>query len=211
MRLFGFLLFFVLAVSLEAQLYYGFKGNYSIPFVDSQEIKYDDADDFLIYRVNFIDQSVAPTISLYGYYRKDLIYFQSELIYRQVKSRFIADNYVDLTNITRIENIKITKSIDVPIIAGLRVDRFKLGFGPSFSFIISENKIFQDIELFEEQRSRVESGFGFYFGVVLYRLHVDLSYQYKFNGVGDYLYWRGAYKGFSQSVQFIDLGMAFIF
>ncbi len=193
------------------QLYYGIKGTYSITFNSQQEIKYDDGQDFLIYRVNFLEMDVSPTVSLLGYYRKDWIYFQTELAYKRVKTRFLATNYVDLRNITEIQNIKLTHSIDLPLIAGARLDRFKLGFGPVFSYILSENPIFQDINLFQERRSRVETGFGFQFGIVLYRLHVDLNYQYRFNDVGDYLYWRGDHRGFSQRVQFLDLGLAFVF
>ncbi len=128
-----------------------------------------------------------------------------------MKTRFRADNYIDLENITSTENTKITKSIDVPIIAGVRLDKFKLGVGPTFSFILADNKIFLDTEYFEERRSRVETGFGFHLGVLLYRMHIDLSYQYRFNQVGDYLYWRKSHQGFSQPVRFLDLGLALMF
>jgi len=149
--------------------------------------------------------------SLVGYYRNELVYFQTEVQYKSVKTRFNADNYIDLNNITSTNHVKLTRSIDVPIIAGVRLDRFKLGVGPTFSFIVSENEVFQDTDLFEERRKNIESGFGFQFGVVLYRLHLDLSYQYKFNQVGDYLYWRKTHQGFSQPVQFIELGLALMF
>ena len=195
------------AFETRGQFNFGIKGSYSLPFNTKQEIKYDDSQDFLIYRVNFLELDVSPTIALVGYYRNDLVYFQLELAYKRVRSRFLADNYVDLENITQTENVKQTHSLDFPLMAGIRIDHFKLGVGPTFSFIISENPIFQDVDLFEERRSSTEIGFGFTAGIVLYRLHVEMSYQYKFNGVGDYLYWRQDYRGFSQPVQFIELSM----
>jgi len=204
-------LFVFLGFEASSQLYFGVKGAYSIPFNSPQEIKYDDFQDFLIYRVNFIERDATPTLSILGYYRSDWIYFQLEAGYKRVKTRFIADNYFDLENITKTENTKTTHSLDFPIIAGLRLEQFKLGFGPTFSFILKENPIFQDIEFFEERRNRLETGFAFHFGVVLYRFHIDLSYHYRFNGVGDYLYWRQAYRGFSQPVQYLDLGFALVF
>lgn len=196
--------------SLQAQFGYGLKGSYSIPFNTKEEIKYDDSQDYLIYKVLFEEIDVAPTLSLLGYYRRDLIYFQSELSYRRVRSRFTADNYVDLENITTLGNTKTTHSLDVPFVAGVRIEQFKLGVGPTFSFILSENKLFQDVEYFEERRSSVEFGFGFHAGIVLYRLHIDVSYQYRFNGVADYLYWRKDYRGFSQPVQYLELGLALV-
>ena len=146
-----------------------------------------------------------------AYYRKDLIYFQSEIQYKSVKTRFKADNYIDLENITSEEHLKVTRNLDIPLIAGVRLDRFKLGVGPTFSYILSDSKIFQDTDLFSEQRSKIEMGFGFHAGILISRLHLDLAYQYRFNQVGDYLYWREAHQGFSQPVRFIDLGLALMF
>lgn len=197
--------------SLMGQAYIGVKGSYSIPFNRPEEIKYDNAADEFIYRVNFIEQDFTPTISIVGYFREELVYFQTELAYRRTKTKFKSDNYIDLTNIISRTNVKTTHSVDLPLIAGLRLGRFKLGVGPMFSFIVAQNKIFQDTDLFEERRKNVEVGFGFQTGIVLYRLHLDITYQYRFNGVGDYLYWRSEYKGFSTPVQFLDVGLGFFF
>ncbi len=196
---------------MQGQFYLGVKGSYSIPFNRSLEIKYDDAQDFFIYQVEFLEQDYTPTLSLVGYYRQDLVYFQSELGYKRAKTRFRANNYIDLDNITSTINVKTTHSIDVPVIAGVRIDRFKLGVGPTFSFILSDNEIFTDTDFFEEKRNFVETGFGFHFGILLYRLHVDVSYQYRFNEIGDYLYWRKTHQGFSQAVRYLDIGLGLYF
>lgn len=164
-----------------------------------------------MYRVNFIEQDYLPTLSLVSYYRNELVYFQSELGYKRVKTRFKADNYIDLDNITSLDHVKTTHSIDVPIIAGVRIDKFKLGVGPLFSFILSENEIFLDTDYFEEQRNTIETGFGFHFGILLTRLHLDISYQYRFNEIGDFLYWRKTHQGFSQAVQYLDIGLGIFF
>lgn len=192
-------------------MYGGIKAAYSIPFNRQEIIKYDDAQDNFIYQVRFVEQDFTPTVSLVGYYRKDLIYFQTELAYRRAKTKFVADNYIDLDNITTTEYVKTTHTLDIPLIAGLRLDRFKLGVGPVFSFIISENAIFEDIAFFQERRSNIESGFSFNVGVLIDRIQIDLSYKYQFNGVADYLFWRGDAKGFNDPVQYIDIGMGFFF
>jgi len=192
-------------------MYYGVKGGYSIPFNRPHELKFDDADDFFIYRVNFVEQDVSPAFSLVTHYRNELVYFQTELAYKKVKTRFIADNYIDLDNITRTENIKLTHSLDLPFRAGFRTDKIKLGVGPLFSLILKENAIFQDTDLFEEKRSRLEMGFSFQFGIILYRLHIEVGYQYRFNEIGDYLYWRKDNRTFGQSVQYLDVGLGLFF
>ena len=198
-------------LSLSGQTYFGVKGTFSVPFNRSHEIKYDDAQDFFIFRVEFIEQDFSPTLSLVSYYRNDIIYLQGELAYRRSRTRFNFDNLIDLENIISSSEVKTTHSLDIPLIAGVRLERFKLGVGPTFSVILAENELFSDVELFEERRSNVEAGFGFQFGIVLYRLHLDLTYQYRFNGVGDYLFWRSSVQGFSDPVQYIDLGLSYFF
>ncbi len=196
--------------TLSGQLYYGAKVGYSIPFNRQDNIKLDDANDFFIYRISFEEQDVSPVFSLVGHYRKDLIYFQTELAYKRVRTRFVGENFIDLDNITRLQNLKETHNLDIPFFAGFRTDRFKLGVGPLASIILSENAIFTDTDFFEERRKRVEMGFGFQIGFVFYRLHVELGYQYRFNEIGDYLYWRGTNSSFNQSIQYLDLGFGLI-
>jgi len=178
-----------------------------LTFNHPQEIKYDDANDFFIYRVNFLEQDVAPYLSLAVYHRYELVYFQLDLSYRRTSATFRALNLIDLDNITETEYTKKTHSIDLPFVAGVRYDRFKFGVGPVFSVIVGENPIFSDTSFFEERRDRIEKGFGFHIGAIFERLHLDVNYQYRFNQVGDYLYWRNVHKGFSQPIQYLDIAL----
>jgi len=204
----SFLCFFLTA---DSQLYLGVKGSYTLSFSRSQEIKYDDTQDFLTYKIRFIEQDVSPSVHVFAYYRNDLIYIQGEIGYRNIKTRFSSTNFLSLDNLTPIEVIKKTDYLIFPISAGLRVENFKFGVGPVFSIIVGENPIFEEIESFEERRTRVESGFAFNFGMALYRLHIDLSYEMKFNSVGDYLYYRKDSKGFDNPVQYLSVGLGFLF
>jgi len=199
---------------LSAQFYAGVKGSYSIPFVRSQELKYDDQDDFLMYKVRFIEQDVTPTLSAFAYYRNELIYIQGEVGYRKVKSKFSSIDYLsflDDYDLTPSAHTKETNYIIVPITGGVRFHNFKFGCGPVVSFIASENKIFEDLQYFEEKRRNVEYGFSFSAGLALYRLHIDISYEYQFEGVGDYFYFREASKGFTNQTQFVNIGLGFLF
>jgi len=204
-------IFLFSGVCSNAQLYYGIKGTYSLPFTRSQEIKYDDAKDFLTYKVRFIEQDVSPMISGFLYYRNDIMYLQGELGYREVKTRFSSIDYVNFDNEIPIESVKKTRYLHIPLTAGIRFNNFKFGAGPVFSYILQQNEIFKEIPNFEERRRKMESGFAFNFGIVLYRLHLDLSYEYQFAGVGEYLYYRLDSKGFKNQAQFINLGLGLVF
>ena len=180
-------------------------------FTRPEVIKYDDAQDFLTYKVDFIEQDVSPGISAFAYYRNDLLYLQGEVGYRRVKSRFRTTNFINPLDI-RMENFtKETHYLLVPLSAGVRFDRFKIGAGPVFGFIMDQNPIFIEEENFEERRRSLDGGFAFNFGLSLYRLHIDLSYEYQFYTVGDYFYYRADEKGFRNQAQFINLGLGFLF
>lgn len=205
----GFVLFMINI--LNAQFYAGVKGSYSIPFVRSQEIKYDDHLDFLMYKVRFVEQDVSPTISAFAYFRNELLYLQGEVGYRRVRSRFTSINYLNYDDLTPSVQTKETNYIVLPISAGIRFQNFKFGVGPVVSIIAKENKIFEDLQFFEEKRGKTEYGFSFSGGLALNRLHIDISYEFQFEGVGDYFYFRDASNGFSNQTRFLNLGLGYLF
>ena len=197
---------------VDAQLYGGVKGSYSIPFVRSQEVKYDDKLDFLMYKVKFIEQDVSPTISAFAHYRNDFLYLQTEIGYRRVRSKFSSIDYLNYEDLTPTLETKETNYIIIPVTAGVRFKNFKFGCGPVVSIIANENKIFKDMLFFEERRKNVEYGFSYTAGLVLYRLNINITYEYQFEGVGDYFYFRGDNsKSFSNQPQFINLGLGYLF
>lgn len=200
-----------LSKRMDAQVYFGIKGSYSIPFIRSSELKLDDFQDFIVYKIKFIEQDVTPTISAFTYYRNEIIYLQGEIGYRRVRSRYSSINYLNFSDLTPINRTKETNYIVIPLTAGLRFENFKFGAGPVISVITSENEVFEGLEYFEERRSSTEYGFSFTVGMALYRLHIDLSYEYQFNGVGEYFYFRENNQGFQQQSQFLNIGLGYLF
>ena len=194
-----------------AQLYGAVKVTYSLPFIRSQKVKYDDHLDFLLYKVRFIEQDVSPTISAFAYFRNELLYLEGGIGYRRVRSKFSSIDYLNYEDLTPQLETKETNYFVIPITTGIRFENFKFGFGPVVSIIASENKIFENLQFFEERRDNVEYGFSINAGLALYRLHIDISYEYQFNGVGDYFYFRGDRKGFTNQSRFVNIGLGYLF
>ena len=188
------------------QIKLGVKASYSLPFNRYQEIKYDDWQDFLIYKVGFREQDVSPSFGLFSYYNNGLLYFQGEVNYRNIKSRFTKQSFI-LDEIIDQNETKSTHYITIPVSAGLIFDNFKAGVGPIFSFIVKENPIFQDLLYFEERREEIEAGFTFSFGLMISNIHIDLIYEYHFAGVGEYFYFREDNWGFKDQPKFLTLSL----
>ena len=209
-------LFFIIFLSgfctnCFGQLYGGIKLDYALTISRSEEIVYDDELDFLTYKLRFIEQDVSPTVSAFARYEQDLIYLQATIGYRQIKTRFSSESFLDITGTAPQMTIKNTGYVRMPFSAGLLFDRFHFGAGPVFGLIVKENPIFTEIENFEERRKRLDTGFHFCFGLSAGRLQWEISYEYHFNSVADYFYYRKDNKSFDTQAQFINLGMAFLF
>ena len=197
--------------SLVSQIQFGIKANYALSFNRSAEIKYDDDFDFLDYKVRFLEQDISPVFSGFITYKKDIIFLQGEVGYRTIKTRFSYINFRTFDNLDPQFETKINRSIIVPVQAGVFFDKFKFGVGPIFSFTVSENDIFTSIVDFEERQSSFDGGFRVGLGMELYRLHFDISFEQRFNGVAEDFYYRQDNKGFTNQSQFLNFGLGYLF
>ena len=205
------LLFITLSYLGDAQTYFGIKGNYSLSFARAEINKYDDAQDFLLYHVEMLDQDVSPGITLFTYFRNDPIYIQAELSYRRTEINFLVIDALRFDNLQPQRTTKRTDYIQIPIHGGLQYYNLKLGAGALVSLAISENIAFEEFDFFEERRRKFETGFTANIGLVFKRLQLELSYEYQTGGIADYIYFREDKKGFTQDVQFVNLGLGLLF
>jgi len=145
-----------------------------------------------------------------GYYEQGKVYVQLETMYKQSRSRFSAIDWSTIDRTTYNET-KVTHFLVVPCLAGYRLENFKLGMGPIFSFILDENTLFEAIPEFTERRRNLETGVSMNVGLKLQRLHIDVNYELHFNKVADFVVFKQAQSGFAQSPGFFTLGMSYLF
>jgi len=194
----------------HSQFRVGVKAAYYLSFNKSSEIKYDDALDFLTYKIKFIEEDVDPVLGVFASYQNDMVYVRADLAYRNIHTRFSYINYLTYGDLKPHDAIKETKSFLIPLEAGLVVENFKFGAGPSIVFHYTQNKIFESIPEFEERRRKIDTGFHLSFSYVINQLQIDLLYEQRFHGVGDYFYYRGDQKSFQQASQYISIGLSYI-
>lgn len=191
------------------QVHVGAKVAYSLSFGRSETLLFEDAEDLLAFEVKFSEEDVRPLMGLLAYYEQGKVYVQTEFLYKQTRSNFKAIDWRTLEQTTYREP-KVTNFIQIPIQAGYRLGNLKLGVGPVFSFILSENDLFDEVRIFEERRRGYEAGFGFNVGLKFYKLHVDLSYEKHFNRVADYVIFKQQQSGFGQSPGYLSIGLAYL-
>lgn len=197
--------------ALKAQTYFGIKATYGLSFAKGETNKYDDVQDFLLYKIDLIDQDIYPSLSVFGYYRNDPIYIQAELGYRRTDLNFSIIDALMFENLVPQKKTKRTHQVLFPIHAGVQIQNIKLGAGAYVSRVISENTVFEELDFFEERRRKLETGFSINMGLVFQRLQLELNYEIQTSGIADYFYFRGDKKGFKQDVQFVNLAIGFLF
>ena len=200
---------FLTGICLDAQIRLGVKGNITLPFSKSQEILYDDPNDFLLYRLVIRDVDVSPGVGMMGYLENKSMFFQIEAVYNKTKTNFSLESFIQDDESNR-EFVKTSYYLGIPIIAGFKINNFKFGVGPKFSFVLDDTPILQDESQFEEKRSGLEKGFTFNFGLVVKRLHIDISYETRFDGTAEYFYFRNARAGFRGRPEFISFSVGIV-
>jgi len=194
---------------LVGQLRLGVKADLSLSFNRQQEIFYDDFNDFLLYKLTVLEQDVGMGLGIVGYAENEYLYFQPEITFKQIKTGFLLESFiVDAPYNDRID--KTTSFINIPIKAGVKVDKFKLGVGPMISFVADDTQVFSNDPRFEEKRRNVEMGFTFNLGVIQKWMHLEISYETRFNGIADYFYFRDTVAGFRGRPGYVHFGFALI-
>lgn len=196
---------------LSAQTYFGVKGNYSLSLNRSSTVKYDDAQDLLLYNVELTDEDILPSFGLFAYYRNDPIYIQTELHYRVTDLNFEVIDVLDFDNLRPQNFVKRTNEIIWPLHAGWQYYNLRFGAGTSLAFILSENEVFETLEFIEERRSSLEFSYTINFGIVYQRLLLELNYEWQTDGIADYFYFREDRKGFDQNNGIVNLSLGFLF
>jgi len=198
------------AITSEAQIRLGVKASLTVPFSKNQLIQYDDYQDFLVYEVKVLQQNISPEFGLIGFYSNNLLFLQTEAFYKKVGTDFEITSYV-LDDIYLPRERKETSYLTFPINAGVIINEtYKLGIGPVFSFIIDDTTILKNVESFEEQQTKIEKGFSFSFGILVKRLHFDLRYESRFDGVAEDFYFRNTRQGFRQRPGYLSFGVGLV-
>ena len=197
-------------ISVDGQVRLGVKAGLTVPFSKNKLIQYDDFQDFLAYEVTVLQQNVSPEVGIVAFYSNNLLFLQTEALFKRAETEFIIESFIqDDTRLPR--ESKLTSYLTLPITAGVMINgTYKLGIGPVFSVILDDTTILNDVEYFEERQSKVEKGFSFSFGILVKRLHFDMRYETRFDGIAEDFYFRDARQGFKQRPGYLSFGVGLV-
>ena len=213
----GLLLF--ASSNVFGQFMLGAKASYTSAFVDQSEQLYDNSQNYVIYRLELEKQQVLPSVGLIAYYgfenrfenRNLSAFVQGELLYNFRRTHFTFENY--LTNASpQIQTYrKGVGFLRFPMMGGFQYRFLKIGVGPIFSFVVNEQKVFTSFPTIDEQYRRFEPASSILIGVRVDDFVVDVTYEYHFNGVSEFIYYKDRISGFREQPNYLSINVNYFF
>jgi len=200
----------ILANQLSAQFSLGAKISVTQSLVNRSEQLFDNSDNYVIYRIGLEKQQAFPSVGGVVHYKFKNAFLQSEVLFQYRRTIFDFENFVNDGEASR-QISKGTSHIRFPIIGGFEFNRLKFGIGPIFSFQVSEQEVFRFLDDVDERFRVFEPAASILIGANFDYFGIDLSYEYHFQGVSEFIYYRNKLKGFSQQPYFLSLNFIYYF
>jgi len=197
----------------------GPKVSYTTSFVDQSERLYDNSQDFVIYRLELEKQQVLPSIGAVAYYefsdrfenRHLSAFVQTELLFNQRRTHFTFENYLTNASPALRSYSKAVSFLRVPMLGGIEYRFLKFGVGPIFSFVVDEQKVFTSFPNIDERFRTFEPAASILLGIRIDDFVLDLTYEYHFNGVSEFIYYRDQISGFKEQPNYLSLNATYLF
>lgn len=217
----GIFIVILLALSgfLSAQLMIGPKVSFSKSFVGTSEQLYDNNQNLVIYRLELNKQQVFPTVGMVANYRftngfvnRNLSAFaQIETLFSYRRTHFTFENFLSNADPRTSTLVKGVSFIRFPVLGGLSYKSLKFGIGPIFSFLTSEEKVFGLYPNIDERFRSFEPSASVLVGYRVDDFILDLSYEYHFNGVSEFIYYKNRISGFKEQPHYLALNATYLF
>lgn len=210
--------FFITSIA-SGQFMLGVKASYTSSFVGKSEQLYDNSQDFVIYRLELDRQQVLPSVGVVGYYQftntfenRNLSAFaQAEILYNHRRTHFTFENFLTNASPAIRSYSKGVSFLRFPMLGGFEYKILKFGFGPIFSFVLDEEKVFTSFPNIDEEIRTFEPAASVLLGVRVDNFILDLSYEYHFNGVSEFIYYKNRISGFAEQPNYLSINASYYF
>lgn len=177
----------MITFSSFGQFKLGVNANYSSTIGEAQSLSLLDNRGFEIYNLSYLGQENFYSIGLTGYAEKGNLYFMPAVNYRSTTHSIQVMDYGEggaEVNKSKIE----TQSIHIPITAGVKYKKFRLGVGPDFNMVLDTNEDLSTYSGITFNERSLKTGFHFSLGYdPIPNVRLGINYELAFyNITNDY-------------------------
>lgn len=189
--LFAFIGMFIMVISSNAQVKLGITASYQNELGKAQMVELADNRGYQIYSLTYAGEDSRFSYGLSAYADNDLLYFMTGIEYMSANTHYT--NFDHTESIDGFKNATVTRqSIRIPISAGLKAHKFRVGVGPHFDILLDTEENLSEIEGITNNDRTLQTGFHFEVGYdpipnIKLTIGYDIGFYnqsntYKYNG-----------------------------
>ena len=200
--------FMVLGFNSTAQVKLGVNVSYHEALGQAESVTLVDNRGYQVYDFGYLGQESSSSFGVVVYAENDKMFFMPALNYRVSTSNFQFMNYAEVAN-GNVEASLKTQSIHMPITAGLKVDKFRIGAGPDFTLILDRTENLSEFEDVEYNERGFNAGFHFNIGYdPIPQIKLNLGYEMSFSGVTTDYRFNGKPLPFNATPKLLNFSIA---
>jgi len=177
----------MLGFSSYGQFKLGINTNYSTVIGDVQNVSLVDNRGYEVYDLTYLGQENFYSIGLAGYAEKGNLFFMPAINFRSTTHSFQIMDYSESGSEVSKSQIE-TQSIHVPITAGFKYNKFRLGVGPDFNIVLDNKEDLASYDGMTYNERSLKTGFHIGLGYdPIPNIRLGLNYEFAFyNITNDY-------------------------
>ena len=182
--------------STKAQIEFGIKGGFNSIDLVSDGIKINDGIKNL--QINFKDASYGHHFGIYTRLSFLGIFIEPSVLFNSNKVSYTLVDY----NENGLENTLLNETyndIDIPVMVGLKAGAVRFFAGPVGHLHINNTSELTDINGYKEKFKNLKYGYQAGFGIDVWKLRFDISYENNLDKFGDHITIDGNDYAFSDS------------
>lgn len=197
--------------SINAQQRFGVKLDYGINNLEQQSKFLIGQNNSIDYKLSVEDISGTQSIGITSIFDFGNLFLQPEFVYSSYAVKYNLENFSDRrSNVSNTVIQESIKQFDIPVYAGLKFNRIRIGAGPVFHLKESISTSLHDYEGLSINPTKFSAGLQAGIGIDLDYIVFDVRYETQYNQVSDHIQYNNQPTGLKSNVQGIKVGVALV-
>ena len=203
------MLFLFTSLGLSAQKV-GLRAEFGLQSLPQQSTYLIGSNKSVDFKISTVSVTPATSVGLYTQFDYGWMFFQPEFLYTTYSQTLSVENFSEEAG-TRPDNLYTDEyqQFDIPVYAGVKIKRVKIGVGPVFHVGRNINTELTQFEKLEIKPSTVSAGVQAGVGVDLKYFNLDIKYQRDFNQATEHIYFNESNRQLNSSLSSLRVGIAF--
>ncbi len=149
------------------------------------------------YEVNFVEAKYGYHLGIYGDAQFGFFSIQPAAIFNTSKINYKINDILNPENI--VKSFKFYTNLDVPLLLGINISRFRIQGGPVAHIILSSSKDVLEMENYEEMFKKATYGYQAGIAIkLLWNMRIEFMYEGGLEEYGEQFIYNGTPYQFSK-------------